>query len=149
MLNFAIGPKALFLQVNYTIEIAQHDLEKHWSGEFSYTLSEFFSITVVSVTVHHTVVQNRMTKRVAFLSKTATSYVLLAKQRSVFIPGEAGHSILVAFLAGVRKGRKKVIIKCCYVQKKCKHFYSCSSPKNNFFLKLSALSCCFHCNIIS
>ena len=45
-----------------------------------------------------------------FLSKNTTSYVLLAKQRSVFIPGEKGHSILVAFLAGVRKGRKKVIL---------------------------------------
>ena len=100
------------MQVNYNIELAQHDLEKHWSGEFSYPLSEFFfSITVVSVTVHHTVVQNRMRKRVAFLSKTTTSYVLLAKQRSVFIPGEKGHSILVAILqAGVRKGRKKVIV---------------------------------------
>ena len=45
-----------------------------------------------------------------FLSKTTTSYVLLAKQRSVFIPGEKGHSILVAFLAGVRKGSKMVIV---------------------------------------
>ena len=82
-----------------------------------------------------------------FLSKTATSYVLLAKQGSVFIPGEKGHSLLVAFLAGVRKGRKRVIIKCDYVQKK--YFYSCSSPNNKFFLKLPAFSCCFHCNIIS
>ena len=45
-----------------------------------------------------------------FLSKTATSYVLLAKQGSVFIPGEKEHSILVAFLAGVRKGSKMVIV---------------------------------------
>ena len=54
------------LKFCYTIELAQHDLEKHWSGEFSYPLSEFFSITVVSVTVHHTVVQIRMRKRVVF-----------------------------------------------------------------------------------
>ena len=45
-----------------------------------------------------------------FLSKTAISYVLPAKQKSVFIPREKGHSILVAFLAGVRKGRKKVVL---------------------------------------
>ena len=65
-LNWSKSP-ALFLQVNYNIELAQHDLEKHWSGEFSYPLSEFFfSITAVSVTVHHTVVQNTMRKRVVF-----------------------------------------------------------------------------------
>ena len=34
-------------------------------------------------------------------------------------------------------------------QKKCKHFYSCSSPNNKFFLQLPAFSCCFHCSIIS
>ena len=33
------------------------------------------------------------------------------QNREVFcIPGEKGHSILVAFLAGVRKGRKMVIL---------------------------------------
>ena len=34
-------------------------------------------------------------------------------------------------------------------KKKCKHFYSCSSPNNIFFLQLPALSCCFNCSIIS
>ena len=125
------------LKFCYTIELAQHDLEKHWSGEFSYPLSDSPS--------YGSSEQNEETG--GFLSKTGTSYVLLAKQGSVFIPGEKGHSILVAFLAGVRKGRKRVIIKCDYVQKK--YFYSCSSPNNKFFLKLPAFSCCFHCKIIS
>ena len=26
-----------------------------------------------------------------------------------------------------------IVVKCDYVPKKCKHFYSCSSPNNNFF----------------
>ena len=101
---------ALFLQVNYNTELAQHDREKHWSGEFSYPLSElFFHCCERDRPSYGSSEQNE--EAGGFLGKTTTSYVLLAKQRSVFIPGEKGHSILVAFfLAGVRKGRKKVIV---------------------------------------
>ena len=101
---------ALFLQVNYNTELAQHDREKHWSGEFSYPLSElFFHCCERDRPSYGSSEQNE--EAGGFLRKTTTSYVLLAKQRSVFIPGEKGHSILVAFfLAGVRKGRKKVIL---------------------------------------
>ena len=97
---------ALLLQVNYNIELEQHGLEKHWSEEFSYPLSEFF-FCHCSERDSPSYGSSEQTEE----SKTTTSYVLLAKQRSVFIPGEKGHSILVAFfLAGVRKGRKKVIV---------------------------------------
>ena len=40
-----------------------------------------------------------------------------------------------------------IVVKCDYVPKKCKHFYSCSSLNNKFFLQLAAFSCCFHCSI--
>ena len=96
---------ALLLQVNYNIELEQHGLEKHWSEEFSYPLSEFF-FCHCSERDSPSYGSSEQTEE----SKTTTPYVLLAKQRSVFIPGEKGHSILVAFLAGVRKGRKKVIL---------------------------------------
>ena len=109
-LNWSKSP-ALFLQVNYNIELAQHDLEKHWSGEFSYPLSEFFFFYHCCERDSPSYGSSEHNEETGgFLSKTTTSYVLLAKQRSVFIPGEKGHSILVAFLAGVRKGRKKVIL---------------------------------------
>ena len=103
--NWSKSP-ALFLQVNYNLEL---DPEKHWSGEFSYPLSRFFFYHCCErdSPSYGSLEQNEETG--GFLSKTTTSYVLLAKQRSVFIPGEKGHSILVAFLAGIRKERKKVI----------------------------------------
>ena len=100
----------MFLQVNYNIELAQHDLEKHWSGEFSCPLSEFFFYHCCEPDGPSYGGSQQNEETGGFLSKTATSYVLLAKQGSVFIPGEKGHSLLVAFLAGVRKGRKKVIL---------------------------------------
>ena len=103
--NWSKSP-ALLLQVNYNIELEQHGLEKHWSEEFSYPLSEFF-FCHCSERDSPSCGSSEQTEE----SKTTTPYVLLAKQRSVFIPGEKGHSILVAFfLAGVRKGRKKVIL---------------------------------------
>ena len=37
-----------------------------------------------------------------------------------------------------------IVFKCGYVPKKCKHFYTCSSPNNKCFLQLPAFSCCFH-----
>ena len=66
--NWSKSP-ALLLQVNYNIELEQHDLEKHWSEEFSYPLSEFSFCHCRerdSPSGHHTVVQNRMRKRVVF-----------------------------------------------------------------------------------
>ena len=99
------------LKFCYTIELAQHDLEKHWSGEFSYPLSEFFFYHCCERDSPSYGSSELNEETGGFLSKTTTSYLLLAKQRSVFIPGEKGHSILVAFLqAGVRKERKKVIL---------------------------------------
>ena len=86
--NWSKSP-ALLLQVSYNIEVAQHDREKHWSGEFSYRDSPSYGSS------------ERNEEKGSFLSKTTTPYVLLAKQRSVFIPRQKEHSILVAFLAGV------------------------------------------------
>ena len=103
--NWSKSP-ALLLQVNYNIELEQHGLEKHWSEEFSHPLSEF-SFCHCSERDSPSYGSSEQTEE----SKTTTPYVLLAKQRSVFIPGEKGHSILAAFfLAGVRKRRKKVIV---------------------------------------
>ena len=108
--NWSKSP-ALLLQVNYNIELAQHDLEKHWSGEFSCPLSEFFFYHCCErdSPSYRSSEQNEETG--GFLSKTATSYVLPAKQRSVFIPGEKQGAFYTRSLPGrSSKGKKKVIL---------------------------------------
>ena len=42
-----------------------------------------------------------------------------------------------------------IVVKCDYVPKECKQFYSCSSPNHKFFLQLPAFGCCFHYSITS
>ena len=95
------------LKFCYTIELAQHDLEKHWSGEFSYPLSEFFFYHCCERDSPSYGSSELNEETGGFLSKTTTSYLLLAKQRSVFIPGEKGHSILVAFLQEFEREEKR------------------------------------------
>ena len=114
ILNFGIGPKSSFVlasQLQYRARAAWPWKALEWriliSTKWIFFLSLLWAWQSIW-TSYGSSEQNEETG--GFLSKTTTSYVLLAKQRSVFIPGEKGHSILVAFLAGIWKGRKKVFL---------------------------------------
>ena len=78
------------LKFCYTIELEQHDLEKHWSKEFSYPLSEFFFYHCCErdSPSYGSSEQNEETS--GFLSKTTTSYVLLQKRKVFSFPGRRG-----------------------------------------------------------
>ena len=88
-LNWSKSP-ALFLQVNYSIELAQHDLEKHWSGEFSCPLSEFFFYHCCEPDSPSYGGSQQNEETGGFLSKT-TTHMCFWQNREVFsLPGRRG-----------------------------------------------------------
>ena len=94
------------LKFCYTIELAQHDLEKHWSGEFSYPLSEvfFYHCCERDSPSYGSSEQNEETG--GFLSKTTTSYVSCKTEKCFHSRG--GGAFYTRSLPGrSSKGKKK------------------------------------------